>query len=207
MQSKTQIIQHLEMYHLHQTALCENKQTSIYSLDQSMVMAWIYHDHLLEGRSFEPEEIKIAINKRDQELPTYLHPLLEDIRLYESAIKQTCTYASKGTSNLSLNKLQKMHKLLMTYEPKEGARIRTNSPVHRDYHQEICAHSQVSSLLKSFYRDVQNFTIEYHDIVSYAAQLHHQLMYIYPYRRVPGLLARLFTNQFMKLTITHPLLF
>lgn len=194
MKNKFSIIQHLEMYRLHQLT-CESSQKN--NLSKSLIMAWIYHDNLLEGRSFEPEDIQIAINQEDHLLPSYLQPLLEDIRLYQSAIQLVQTYSNKGKQYMSINKLQKLHKLLMTYEPKEGARVRTNSPVHRDYHHEISTHTQVPSLLRSFYREVHSFDVDHHEVISYVASLHCQLMHIYPYRRIPGLLARLFTNQFM----------
>ena len=55
----------------------------------------------------------------------------------------------------------------------------------------------MSQQLRSFFAEVHQFDVNTEDVLSYAAQLHHRLMFIYPYRRQPGNLARLFTNQFL----------
>ena len=162
-----------------------------------VLMAWIFHDNLLEGRTFKPEEIQAALRREDHLMPSYLRPLLEDIRSYESAISMIGRWAKKGPSQLNLTNLETLHKHLMKPEPKEGARLRKNSPVHRDYHHEICSHRDVPKKLDALFEEIQTFDVLKDDVLSFAARLHHQLMYIYPYRRQPGTLARLFTNQFL----------
>ena len=192
MRSRAQLITSLE--HYRQTQL-STAQT--FPLDERIITAWIFHDNLLEGRSFQPEHIQSALRREDHQHPSYLGPLLEDIRIYEEAIKQVWTWAQDGPESISLLHLQILHKHLSQHEPKEGARVRTNSPVHRDYQQKICAHTKVPKLLKTFFEEVHHFDVNTQDVLNYAAQLHHKLMFIYPYRRQPGNLARLFTNQFL----------
>ena len=166
-------------------------------VSERVMMAWIFHDNLLEGRTFKPEEIQAAIRREDHLMPSYLKPLLEDIRCYESAIDMICRWAKIGTDQLNLTNLEDLHKHLMKPEPKEGALVRKNSPVHRDYHHDICSHREVPEKLEDLFIESQNFNVLKDDVLSFAARLHHQLMYIYPYRRQPGTLARLFTNQFL----------
>jgi fido (protein-threonine AMPylation protein) len=192
MRNRAQLINSLELYRQNQLS---NPQMS--PLNERLVTAWIFHDNLLEGRSFKPEHIQCALRCEDQKQPSYLGPLLEDIRIYEQAIKKVWTWAQKGPSSLRLDHLQSLHKHLSQHEPKEGARVRTNSPVHRDYQQKICVQTKVHRLLKELFEDVHRFDVNTQDVLNYAAQLHHKLMFIYPYRRQPGNLARLFTNQFL----------
>lgn len=189
---KASLIKQLEQYRLRNQERSENLE-----IPDSLMMAWIFHDNQLEGRSLNPDEIKVAIFHRDQERPSYLRPLFEDIRVYRDAIQLAWTWGHQGCEQLSLARLKELHKHLLQYTPQEGAKQRLNSPVHRDYHQAICGHTAVGRLLQEFYKEVEAFDPDTQEVLSYAAYLHHQLMYIYPYRRMPGALARLFTNQFL----------
>ncbi len=193
MRNRASLIEALERY---RRKFLKQAQDERY-FSERVLMAWIFHDNLLEGRTFKPEEIQIAIRNQDQQLPSYLRPLLEDIRQYEQAIEMISTWAQDGQEAFSLDHLKELHHHLMAQEPKEGARIRKNSPVHRDYQQEICHHRQVKTRLKLFFEESQRFDVHSDDVLSFAAHLHHQLMYIYPYRRQPGIIARLLTNQFL----------
>ena len=193
MRNRATLIEALERY--RRKFLKQAKAERYFS--ERVLMAWVFHDNLLEGRTFRPEEIQIALRHQDQQLPSYLRPLLEDVRRYEQAIEMTCVWAQEGQASFNLSNLQELHRHLMFHEPQEGARLRRNSPVHRDYQQVICSHRQISTRLQQFFTEALNFNIQTDDVLSYAAHLHHQLMYIYPYRRQPGALARLFTNQFL----------
>ena len=192
MRNRAQLINSLEIYRQNQLSVDQNS-----SLNERLMTAWIFHDNLLEGRSLQPEHIQCALRREDQRQPSYLGPLLEDVRIYEEAIKKIWRWGQEGPGSLCLDHLQSLHRHLSQHEPKEGARVRTNSPVHRDYQQKICAHTQVTKQLKLFFDDVHQFDVNTQDVLNYAARLHHKLMFIYPYRRQPGNLARLFTNQFL----------
>lgn len=192
--NKAMLIQKLESYRLHNF---DQYGPTLPELSESFVLAWIFHDHLIEGRSLNPEEIQAALNHQDHLFPSYYRPLMEDIRMYRQAIEMVWNWGYQGESTLTLNHLKALHKHLLQHEPKEAGQFRPNSPVHRDYHQEICNPSQIPSLLKVFFEETQNFETETQDTLAYAAYLHHRLMHIYPFKRQPGIVARLFTNQFL----------
>lgn len=190
---KASLIKQLEHYRLRH----KERRAGALQIPDHLMMAWIFHDNQLEGRSLNPDEIKVAIYHRDQERPSYLRPLFEDIRVYRDAIELAWSWGTQGPEQLTLARLKELHKHLLQYTPQEGAKLRLNSPVHRDYHQAICGHTSVSRLLQELYKEVEAFDPDTQEVLSYAAYLHHQLMYVYPYRRMPGALARLFTNQFL----------
>jgi Fic family protein len=194
MRTKADLIKQLESYRLSHTSAHGRTQPE---RSEKLMTAWIFHDNHLEGRSFNPAEVQAALRREDERHPSYVRPKLEDARAYERAIEMVCEWSVEGQEGLTLSRLKELHKQLMQYEPKEGARLRLNSPVHRDYHQEICAHTQVPRLLTELYQEAQRFDPATQDILSYAAYLHHRLMHIYPFRRMPGALARLFTNHFL----------
>jgi len=194
MRTKADLIQQLETYRLSHMSAQGRTQPA---RSEKLMVAWIFHDNHLEGRSFNPIEVQAALRREDAQHPSYVRPLLEDVRAYERAIELMCEWSVEGPQGLTLARLKALHKQLTQYEPKEGARFRLNSPVHRDYHQEICAHGQVSRLLSDLYQEALAFNPATQDAVSFAAYLHHKLMHIYPFRRMPGALARLFTNHFL----------
>lgn len=194
MRTRTHLIGSLESYRQQQ------QQGPVDVMSERVRLAWIFHDNSLEGRCFKPEEILGAVRQEDQRFPSYMRPLLEDVRLYEEAIRMVGAWAKKGVSELKLDNLEQLHKHLCRHEPKEGAKVRRNSPVHRDYHQVICGPKEISKRLEQFFLKARDTEIDTLDVLSFAASLHHELMFIYPYRRQPGLLARLFTNQFL---LTH----
>ena len=202
MRSRAQLIESLERYKQNQRSNFGQK----IALSERVVMAWIFHDNLLEGRTFKPNEIQSALRRQDQSQPSYLRPLLEDIRSYRAAIKMICDWAEVGVSAFTRENFDRLHKHLMACEPKEGAKVRKNSPVHRDYHQEICAPREVESRLTALFEQSLAFNVEVDDILVCAAKLHHQLMFIYPFRRQPGTLARLFTNLFLMMHNYPPLI-
>ena len=192
MRTRAQLINSLEMY--RQDRLCEPHLAPI---DERVMMAWIFHDNLLEDRCLQPEYIQVALKREDHKLPSYLKPLLEDIRIYEDAVHMVMYWAQEGPSGLSVARLEELHRHLLQHEAKEGARVRRNSPVHRNYQQKICAHTSVSEQLHELFLEMSSFDVELEDALAYAARLQHKLMFIYPYRRQPGNLARLLTNQFL----------
>lgn len=193
MRSRAKLIESLESY--RQANKCDGGFTL--ALSERVIMAWIFHDNLLEGRTFKPEEIQVAIRREDHLMPSYLRPLLEDIRCYESAIHMVCKWAKDSELNLNLSHLETLHRHLLQTEPNEGAKVRKNSPVHRDYHHDICSHREITKRLNMLFEESKQFDVRTDDVLGFAAHLHHQLMYIYPYRRQPGTLARLVTNQFL----------
>ena len=202
MRNRATLIESLETYRQSIGHQADPSQ----DIDDRVLMAWIFHDNLLEGRTFKPHEIQAALKGDDQSMPSYLRPLLEDIRSYRLAIKMVTRWASEGESSFHRDHLDVLHRHLVQHEPAEGAKLRKNSPVHRDYHQKICSPREVTKRLNALFIDMKRFNVEVDDVLSYAARLQHQLMFIYPFRRQPGVLARLFTNQFMMMHNYPPLI-
>ena len=81
--NKAMLIQKLESYRLHNL---NQVGPTLPQLSDSFVVAWIFHDHLIEGRSLSPEEIQ-GIDTPRSYISSYYKPLLEDIRMYRQAIE------------------------------------------------------------------------------------------------------------------------
>lgn len=187
----TEFIRALE---LHRTRYAAAEPPVNPPLEPSVLAAWIHHDNMLEGTLFRTEEIQVALAGKDREHDPYLVPLLTSIRRYRDAVEFIWQAATTGRAAVSLGNLKAIHKLL-TNDPKDkGGQYRRTSPVHRDYYQRICAAEKVPYHLRKLFDYIEAECDEACDPVLFAADVHRQLMEIYPFRRNPGTTARLFTN-------------
>jgi Fic family protein len=157
-------------------------------------MSWIHHDNMLEGRLFRPEEVLDALVGEDGTMDRYLHPLMEEIRRYRDAIRLVWELAHGGDDAVNLESLKAIHRILTPRSKDRGGLYRQTSPVHRDYYQPICTADKVPYHLRKLFEFIRSECDEACDPVSFAAEVHHRLMFIYPFRRNPGTTARLFTN-------------
>ena len=149
---------------------------------------------MLEGVMYRPEEIAQAIRNEDDEIPLYLHPLMSEIRRYESAIKLVVRWSKRDTEVVTAATLRRIHKLLTTESRDWPGEYRKTSPVHRDYFQDICAPTRIREMLEQVLRIGLNGIETACDPVAFVADVHHRLMHVYPYRRNPGTTLRLITN-------------
>ncbi len=178
----------------HRAAALAEAEDGPRDIPRRLMLSWIHHDNMLEGRRFQIPEIVAALDEKDAEFDRYLHPLLTQIRRYRDAILFLAAQAPKGPSAVSLNALKAIHKIL-TPDPKDrGGLYRRNSPVHRDYYQRICAADKVPYNLRKLFEFIDESCDMASDPVAFAADVHHRLMIIYPFRRNPGTTVRLFTN-------------
>ena len=161
---------------------------------EALLLSWIHHDNMLEGRRFHTAEIAQALREQDDELPKYLHPLMASIRRYRDAILFVWKKALNGPSEVNLDNLKRIHRMLTPLERDRPGQYRVSSPVHRDYFQSICPHTVIPQQLRKIFESIATDCDEAWDPTHFAAKIHHRLMHAYPFRRNPGTTLRLFTN-------------
>lgn len=159
-----------------------------------LLLSWIHHDNMLEGEMFAPMEIQQALSGADDGLDRYLHPLMERIRRYAETICTVWRLAENGPSAVSLENLKLISRMLTPDPSDRGGLYRQTSPVHRDYYQRICSPDKVTYHLRKLFDQIEGESDTACDPVSFAAEVHHRLMFVYPFRKQPGTTARLFTN-------------
>ncbi|MBU0551798.1 Fic family protein [Myxococcota bacterium] len=186
---RTDLIRELE--HHRAMALADRTPQAI---SPRLLMSWIHHDNMLEGRMFHPGEISEAFKGKDAGCDAYLQPLMKRIREYRDVIEYIWRKSYEGPSAVSLETLKRIHKMLTPSGKDRGGLYRKTSPVHRDYYQRICAPEKIPYHLKKLFEFIEEGCQDAPDPVEFAAQVHHRLMFIYPFRRNPGMTARLFTN-------------
>ncbi len=164
------------------------------SPSRRLLAGWIYHDNMLEGRLFSPTEVFQALDQEDDALDRYLHPLMQEIRRYADTIRFVWAQAHGGPEAFNVENLKAIHRMLTPIAEDRGGQYRETSPVHRDYYQRICSADKVQYNLRRIFEAVRVECDDALDPVAYAADVHHRLMHVYPFRRNPGTTARLFTN-------------
>ncbi len=190
MQTGTEFIRALE-HHRAQTLAARPGPDAV---SNSLLMSWIHHDNMLEGRLFRPAEIAQALTEEDDNLDRYLHPLMRRIRQYRDAVRHIWSRSHLGLEAVNIENLKTVHRML-TPDPRDrGGLYRRTSPVHRDYFQKICAAEKVPYHLRKLFEQVHEECDSACDPVVFAAAIHQRLMFVYPFRRNPGTTARLFTN-------------
>jgi Fic family protein len=187
----TEFIRALER---HRAVVLAHREPEPQPLSRRLLMSWIHHDNMLEGRLFRPGEIVTALDGKDEQFDKYLHPLLKQVRAYESAIRYIRQRANQGPDAVALTALKAIHRMLTPNSKDRGGLYRRTSPVHRDYYQRICSADKVPYNLRKLFETIDNSYDDACDPVEFAAEAHHELMKIYPFRRNPGTTGRLFTN-------------
>ena len=188
---ETEFIRALEHHRSHVLASHRNEPQA---LPRQLLATWIYHDNMLEGGFFNPTEIMQALQDDDDAVDRYLHPLMRKIRRYRDAIDFVRREAMKGPDAVQLDSLKSIHRMLTPSPADRGGLYRRTSPVHRDYYQRICPADKVPYHLRRLFELIDGEADTAYDPVGFAAEIHHKLMFIYPFRRNPGTTARLFTN-------------
>lgn len=178
----------------HRTEMFAHRRPEPATLSPRLMLSWIHHDNMLEGRLFRPAEIVQALRGDDEHLDKYLHPLMRRIRRYRDTIEFVWHQAHTGPEVVNPDTLKEIHRRLTPAVKDRGGLYRRTSPVHRDYFQKICPADKVPYLLRKAFDQIRDECDEACDPVRFAADIHHQLMHVYPFRRNPGTTTRLFTN-------------
>ncbi|MFZ4735920.1 MAG: Fic family protein [Bradymonadia bacterium] len=164
------------------------------ALPDRVLVPWIHHDNLLEGEMFAPDEIRTALDGVDADLDPYLRPLMGRIRRYADTVRLVWSLSAQGPDAVSLENLKRLNRELNPDPADRGGLYRQTSPVHRDYYQRICGADKVTYNLRKLFEQIETEADDATDPIAFAAEIHHKLMHIYPFRKQPGTTARLFTN-------------
>lgn len=178
----------------HRTQMMAMARPEPPALSPRLLLSWIHHDNMLEGKLFRPAEIVQALREEDSDLDKYLHPLMGRIRRYRDTIDFVWSRAYAGPCGVDLDALKEIHRRLTPAAKDRGGLYRRTSPVHRDYFQKICPADKVPYHLRKLFEQIGCECDDACDPVQFAADVHHKLMHVYPFRRNPGTTARLFTN-------------
>lgn len=156
--------------------------------------SWIYHENILDGVALDPQEIDEALAS-DITRDISLISLYRRIRNYRTAIGHVQRLASARTLPYSVELCKELHGILVAGGEEVPGRFRRNSPVHRAYFQDICPPGQVPYHLEQAVEALNRWEQRPKEhALSHVANVHHKLMYAYPFSAWSGAVGRLLGN-------------
>ena len=166
------------------------------AFDRNLKMSWIYHDSAIEGVVYTAEELRSAIFEEEPDESSQT-PIYDEIRNNLAAIALLEKNTHKKSFKMSLDAIKKFYALLAPeeLEGRNQPTYRKEMPLHRLYFHEISQPDKISYKMRQL---VQWMTApetkrSTHP-VRLAARTHAQLLYIYPFPRQSGKVARLVMN-------------
>ncbi|MCA9580249.1 MAG: Fic family protein [Myxococcales bacterium] len=166
------------------------------AFEQRLEMSWIYHDSVLEGNVYTPEELTQALS--DGEVTdTNLIPVFDEIRNHKRAIALVRELADKKRLSISLDVIKKIYGTLNPEEAegKGPPKYRKEIPLHRLYFHDIAPPDKISYRVRQLLQWMGSAeTKRSMHTVRLAAKAHYELLQIYPFPKHSGKVARLIMN-------------
>ena len=159
-------------------------------------VSWIYHDSVLEGVVYTMDELQSAI-LNEVVSDSSLIPVYDEIRNHKAGIDLIRELAAKSRLKITLDLIKKVY-ITLSPEEMEGRgapKYRKEMPLHRLYFHEISKPGKISYLMRQLVQWVNAAdTKRSVHPVRLAAQMHFQLLHIFPFPKNSGKVARLIMN-------------
>jgi len=160
--------------------------------DEKVLMSWIYHDFALEGTVLTVAEIKAAI---DDEIisSSALIPSYDHIVAVRDGIHDVIAGRGKRVP-LSLEWLKHIHQLLLPPGKKDQVQYRKDNPIHRMYFHDLAAADKISYRMRKLTDWFRTDECRKAHPIELAAEVHRELIRIFPWPDISGRVARLAMN-------------
>jgi Fic family protein len=160
--------------------------------DSRLRISLVYHDAALEGDVLSHSEIKAAIDPTIIS-DTTLIPAYDQIKAFDAACELATELATSRRKALKLDVVKEIVDKLNAEDPSQ-AQYRKDNPLHRLYYHEIAAPEKISYRMRKLGEWLDDRLTAAMHPVERAARLHHQLMRIFPWAKLTGRAARIFSN-------------
>ncbi|MCA9602484.1 MAG: Fic family protein [Myxococcales bacterium] len=167
--------------------------------EERFELSWIYHDGVLEGQVYTPEELNMAFSDKVVNdaslLPTY-----DEIRNMRAAIALIRDLADKKKANVTQDVIKKIY---LTLSPEEAEQkgaptFRKEMPLHRLYFHDIATPEKIAPKMKQLMDWASSAeTKRSIHTVRLAAKVHHEFLLVYPFTKHSGRVARLLMNMIL----------
>ncbi len=159
-------------------------------------LSWIYHDSALEGVVYNPPELNAALGGQEPTDPA-LAPLYDEIRQSMQAITLVREMTDKKKAAITLEVIKQIYCILAPDEAptKAAVKYRKDMPLHRLYFHDIAPPDKIGYRMRLLIDwinapETQRTT---HPL-RLASRAHAELLYIYPFNKHSGKVARLIMN-------------
>lgn len=168
----------------------EASEEAVAEFRDKLIISLIYHDAALEGDVLTHGEIKAATDTSIITDPSLL-PSLEEIQNFHGAIKSVYEAAGHTRKAFKLDTIRDLH---MQLSPKDGVAYRKENPLHRLYYHSISPPEKITYRMRKFGEWLDGKTPKGVHPIERAAEMHHQLMGVFPWAKKTGRTARLASN-------------
>ena len=159
-------------------------------------ISWVYHDSALEGVVYTFPELQAAINEQVVS-DASLIPVYDEIRQHKRAIDLVREMAGRKRVVINLEVIKKIYAQLAPDEAegKGPPKYRKDMPLHRLYFHDISTPDKISYKMRQLIQWINApETKRSMHVIRLAAKAHSQLLYIYPFSKHSGKVARLLMN-------------
>ena len=160
------------------------------------LMSWIYHDSLLEGVVYSPDELRGALSNEITN-DTSLIPVYDEIRNHRTAIERIYKEAEEhGSDPLELDLIKELFAILAPEELEGKApKFRKDSPPHRPYFHDVLAPDKIAGQMRNLIQWINSSeTQRTMHPVRLASKAHFDMLHIYPFTKQNGKVSRLMLN-------------
>ncbi len=162
------------------------------SFDEKLMMSWIYHDFALEGTVFTVAEIKAAIDPEiissSSLIPAYDHIIAVGEGIHH------LLYSRGERIVLSLEWLKRIYQLLLPAGKKDQLQYRKDNPIHRMYFHDLAPADKISYRMRKLTDWFRTDECRKAHPIELAAEVHRELIRIFPWPEISGRVARLVMN-------------
>lgn len=159
------------------------------AFDEKLLISLIYHDAALEGEVLSHSEIKASIDKSIIS-DTSLIPSYEAINNFNNACRLVKEMAGGRRKTLKIDAVKDVHGTLVP----GGGTYRKENPLHRLYYHDIAPPEKISYRMRKLGEWLDKPETKVLHPADRAAQLHWQLMGIFPWSEGTGRSARIVSN-------------
>ncbi len=162
-------------------------------------MSWIYHDGVMEGIVYTPEELEEAFREAGEEdfVEGPDEEAVEQIRQYRATIALVRELAQRKRLSVSLDVIKRIYATLVPeeIEGRQPPRYRREVPSQRMYFHDLLPPEKISYRMRQLvqWMNAAETRRTTHPI-RLAARAHHQLLHIYPFPVHSGSVARFVMN-------------
>ena len=163
-------------------------------------MSWIYHDGVLEGIVYTPEELEQAFEPPPEDEDPYEGPgdeAVEQIRAHRAAIELVRELSARKRLTIGLDVIKRIYATLAPeeIEGRQPPKYRHEMPAQRMYFHEVVPPEKISYRMRQLVQWMNSAeTRKTTHPVRLAARAHHQLLHIHPFPVRSGSVARLVMN-------------
>lgn len=165
------------------------------NFDERFLMSWVFHDFALEGTVLHIAEIKAAIDDEIISAPSLIPAYNHIISMREGIGYVLGSRDQRLTLNLDW--IKRIHGILLPSDRKDQVQYRKDNPIHRMYFHDLAPADKISYRMRKLTDWLRTDECKRAHPVELAAEIHRELIRVFPWPEISGRVARLAMNHIL----------